>query len=442
MRSRKLKNLFVSIVSTITVLTGALCGGIPGDASLSFAASKEQEKESSTGSHLEGRSDVIRIGTWYADNYLYSLKAFLARTFPDYEFEFEYVDKSNYEPIMDAKLSSKSAPDILYVDREMVQKHARTGYILNVTDICDDFTDEAKIALGYGNAVYAVPNTSQFECIYYNKTLFKDKGVEVPTSLPTFIGACDELRIVKQITPLATSVKDPYDMADLALGVLSANYFSTDRGSGFGGRLQYGRTTFTSEVMPYMSDWSVLLNHNILTNDHYTSDEMTAIEQFVNEEAAMIIGGPETYSTVIRENPTMNIGTMPFFGTSGAQKAIIGGCDVGFAVNANGLNVERAIEVVTAFTTYEGQQALSIDRPGSVTYLKDVTFASSQVYSGIKECYEKGLVFTPWMDWGVELNKQTHYKFGRELQRVLLGRESLADALKNTDALVYEILHE
>ena len=440
MRGKKLKNLFVSIVSTITVLTGALCGAFPGDASLSFAATKDKNKQGSSSGAEDGK--VIRIGTWYADNYLYSLKAFLARTFPDYVFEFEYVDKSNYEPIMDAKLSAKGAPDIIYVDREMVQKHARTGYILNVTDLCEDFTDEAKLAFGYGNATYAVPNTSQFECIYYNKKLFKEKGVNVPTDFNSFIGACDELRIVKQITPLAVSLKDPYTLANSALGVLSANYFSTDRGSGFGGRLQYGRTTFSDEIMPYMSDWSALLNKRILTDDQYTTDKMTAIEQFVNEEAAMIVGGPETYSTVIRENPTMIIGTLPFYGNSGAQKAIIGGCDVGFAVNANAMNLEEAIEVVTAFTTYDGQQALSIDRPGSMTYLKDVIFASSQVYDGIMDCYDKGLVFTPWMDWGFELNKRTHYKFGRELQKVLLGRESLADALNNTDTLVYEILHE
>ena len=438
MRGIKVKNLFVSIVSAITVLTGALFGVLYTAAGLSFAAPKQSKIDPDY--DLGGETPVIRIGTWYAGYDLYSLKAFLARQFPDYIFEFEYVDKSNYEPIMDAKLSYKGAPDILYVDREMTQKHARTGYIIDLTDLCEDFTDEAKLSFSYGNAVYAVPNTSQFECIYYNKKLFEEKKVAVPTSLETLIGSSDELRVVKRITPLAVSLKDPFALADTALGVLSANYFSTDRGSGFGGRLQYGRTTFQKEIQPHLSDWSALLNHRILTNDQYTTDKLTAIEQFVNEEAAMIVGGPETYNAIMQRDPLMIIGTMPFFGSSGEKKAIIGGCDLGFAVNAASRNIDTAIEVVKALTTYDGQQALWIDRPGSMTYLKNVTFANSQVYDGIEECYDKGLVFTPWMDWGFELNKQTHYKFGRELQKVLLCRESLNGAMQNTDELVSEIL--
>lgn len=438
MRGKKLKNLFVSIVSVITIMTGALLAVLIGSADLSYAVQKQSKINPDY--DLGGGAPVIRIGTWYAGYDLYSLKAFLARQFPDYIFEFEYVDKSNYEPIMDAKLSSKEAPDILYVDREMAQKHAMTGYILEVTDLCHDFTEEAKLSFSYGNAIYAVPNTSQFECIYYNKKLFEEKTVAVPTSFMTLIGSSDELRVVKRITPLSVSLKDPYMLADTALGILAADYFSTDRGRGFGGRLQYGRTTFQKEIQPLMSDWSALLNHRILTNDQYTMDKLTAIEQFVNEESAMIVGGPETYNAIMQKNPLMIIGTMPFFGTSGENKAIIGGCDLGFAINAASLNQEIAIEVLRALTTYDGQQALWIDRPGSMTYLKGVSFANSQVYDGIEECYDKGLVFTPWMDWGFQLNKQIHYKFGRELQKVLLGRESLNEALCNTDELVSEIL--
>ncbi len=46
------------------------------------------------------------------------------------------------------------------------------------------------------------------------------------------------------------------------------------------------------------------------------------------------------------------------------------------------------------------------------------------------------------MDWGMDLNKPVHYKFGRELQKVLLRRETLTEAFVNVDDLVDEILHE
>ncbi len=65
-----------------------------------------------------------------------------------------------------------------------------------------------------------------------------------------------------------------------------------------------------------------------------------------------------------------------------------------------------------------------------------------EAFKGIEYCYKKKLVFMPWMYWGQDLNRQVHYTYGRELQKVLLGRETLEEALSNVDKLVYEILHE
>ena len=447
MKSRKLRKIFVSVFSAVAVLTGALGGMIPTKASLSFGA-ENPETHVLVGTdsiyNPDAEETVIRIGTWYTEDNLTNLKAYLAKEFPNYKFEFEYVGKSNYEPIMDSKLSYKGAPDILYVNQEMAEKHAVTGYIANLTDITEKFNKEAKIAFGYGNAVYAVPNTSEFECIFYNKDMFDAKGAQVPTNFETFIGACDYFKVVRKIRPVTASLKDPYNFANSAMGVMAANYFCTDRGSGFGGRLQYGRTTFTEELLPYMDDWKALVDHGVFTPDMYAMDGKKAIEEFVAEEAAMIVGTPETYVAIREARPDMNVGTLPFYGSGsdGEGMAIIGGCDLGFALNSNSENFDKAKEVLASLSRVEGQEALWKDRPGSQTYLEDTSFEVDAAYKGIEKCYNEGLVFTPWMDWGMDLNRRVHYKFGRELQRVLLRRETLETAFKNVDDLVYEILHD
>ena len=444
MKSRKLRKIFVSIFSSVAVLTGALSGFIPTKANLSFGADNQEVHVLKTSDPVQNsdesdESTVIRIATWYTEDNLTNLKAYLAGEFPNYTFKFEYVGKSNYEPIMDAKLSYKGAPDIIYVDQEMAEKHARTGYIANLSDITEEFNKEAKMSFGYGNAVYAVPNTSDLECIFYNKDMFSAKGARVPTDFSTFIGACDYFRVVRKIRPLAASLKDPYGFANSALGVVSANYFSTDRGRGFGGRLRYGRTTFSEEIRPYMKDWETLIEHKVLTADMYTADGKRAIEEFVSEEAAMIVGTPETYVAIREARPEMKIGTLPYFGTEGEGMAIIGGCDLGFALNSNAMNYDKAKEVLASLARVDGQEALWKDRPGSQTYLEGTAFNVDEAFKGIEVCYKKGLVFTPWMEWGQDLNRQVHYSFGRELQKVLLKREKLEEALENVDKLVNEI---
>lgn len=436
----RIKNIFVSTILTVTMLTGALSGILPVKAGLVFAV--DNTAFQTPENYPEGENPTIRIGTWYKEEYLTNLKAYLATKFPDYIFEFEYIDKTNYEPLIDSKLSCKDAPDILYVDREMALKHAVTGYIENVTDICGDFKNDAKVAFGYGNAVYAVPSTTQFECLYYNKEIFKKEAIRVPDNYKSFVWTCEFFKNDRDIEPVAISLRNPYALANTALAILSADYFSTDRGRGFGGRLQYGRTTFEEEILPYMDDWQNLIDDGIFTKDMYTKDEMSAIEEFVAGQAAMVVGGPETYFSIMSSNPEMEVGTMPFFGMGGSGMAIIGGCDVGFALNKVSPHKAEAKAVLAGLASEEGQRAIWLDRPGSQSYLKGVTFENSEVYEGVQECLDGGLAFTPWMDWGQDLNKAAHYTLGRELQKVLLKRERTQDALKNVDKVVYQILRE
>ena len=441
MKVKRLRNIFISVAFLILLITGALFGNFQ-KADHVFASSDE-ESEGKDMDFILGQGKVlIRIASWYREYDLSNLKAYLADQFPDYSFEFVYIDKSNYEPIMDAQLSYKGAPDIIFMDQEMVEKHAITRYIADVTDICEDFSDEAKRSFDYGNRIYAVPNTSQFECIYYNKDIFREKGVQVPTTYQSFVGACDNLRIVKKIRPIALSLKNPYAVSNSILAVMSADYFSTDRGSGFGGRLRYGRTTFSEEFSPYMEDWEVLVQHEIFSKEMYTIDSRTALEEFASGKAAMILGGPETYNAIIRLRPDINMGTLPFFGNSGGKKAIIGGCDVGLTLNANSRKIDDAREVLKKLASKEGQEALWRDRPGSQTYLKDTEFENSDVYEELTDCREQGLVLSPWMDWGTDLNGDIHYQLGKEFQKVILGKQTTAQALMKVDKRVKQIQYK
>ena len=446
MKSKRLRSIFISIVFLLSFIMGALFEKFS-QADLVFAASSDDEtvKEDVTKDmdYILGQGKtLIRIASWYQEYDLVNLKAYLANKFPDYSFEFVYIDKSNYEPIIDAQLSYKGAPDIIFMDQEMVEKHAITKYIADVTDLCDDFDDEAKKAFDYGTRVYAVPNTSQFECIYYNKDIFSQKGVQLPYSFKSFIGTCDNLRIVKKIQPMAVSLKDPYAVSNSLLVMFAGNYFSTDRGSGFGARLQYGRSTFSEELSPFLNDWHELVQHQIFTKEMYTKDKRTALEDFASGRAAMTVGGPETYNAINRLRPDMNMGTMPFFTSSGKMKAIIGGCDVGLTLNASSKKLEDAREVLKAMATKEGQEALWKDRPGSQTYLKDTKFDNGDVYDGLTECRDQGLVMSPWMEWGTDLNGSIHYQLGKEFQKVILGKQTSAQAFMKVDKKVKQIQYK
>ena len=96
MKSRKLRKIFVSIFSSVAVLTGALGSLNVAGANLSFAAENPETHvlkgvESAPASGKEEDAIMIRIGTWYTEDNLTNLKEYLAKEFPNYNFEFEYT---------------------------------------------------------------------------------------------------------------------------------------------------------------------------------------------------------------------------------------------------------------------------------------------------------------------------------------------------------------
>ena len=433
MKSKKLKKILVSFISALTITTGTLADGSFLPAGLSFAASTE-------GAESKPR---IKISTWFPERRLTNLKAYLADKFPEYDFKFEYIDKSNYESVIDIKLAQNTEDvDIVMVDREMAQKHAANGYIVPLTRYCEGFEEEAREAFTYNDGVYAIPDTSQYQCIFCNEELFREKGVIIPYTYQTLLGSCDILREVSGIAPMAASVKDPYSMSDLTLALVSADYLVSGRGRNFGDRLQKGQTKFSEEILPFMSEWEELRNHGFITRDMYTMERRTAVEKFVNEEAAMIVGGPEIYAAVMAENPDMKIRAIPFYSNRGGRKAIIGGCDIGFAVNAQSANIDNAYRVVSSLSSIEGQRALWKDRPGTKTYLTDTEFENEDVFEGVEQCFEDGAVYTPWMDWGPQLSREVRYNLGKELQKVIVGKQGTEEAFENIDKLVEEIRSE
>jgi len=111
---------------------------------------------------------------------------------------------------------------------------------------------------------------------------------------------------------------------------------------------------------------------------------------------------------------------------------IIGGCNLGFAINVNAMNLEGAKEVVAALANNEGQFAIWKDRVGSRTYLRRTHFDNPDAFDGIEEAFNTNQVFLPVLDWGDD-GPTMDAIFGKELQQVIIGKKPLNMALMETD---------
>jgi ABC-type glycerol-3-phosphate transport system substrate-binding protein len=450
MKISRIKNIFVGMITTLAVAAGALNGcrqaanpaesaPIASSEALQEAASDTTSREQTIGkptadesTDIGGEKITIRIASWYQESYLTNLKNYLSEEFPEYSFHFLYLEKNNYEALMDDQLACKAAPDIVCIDPPMARKHAKSGNIMNVSDITAAFSEEGKEAFTYDGKVYAVPNTCNYECFFYNKKLFEEEWKKEPADYMEYIELCDYFRLEKNMKPLAAGFKDERLLANSAIIFPNAGYFTTIYGKTFGDRLQFGKASFYKELYADLSLWEVLLEHEILVPEMFLLDKRAAIEEFATGKAAMMVGEPADYAQVMEANPEMEVGIFAIMDKRNKESAMIGGNECGFAVNSYGKHVEEAKAVVASLATTEGQEALWRDRVGSQTYLANVKFSNPDSFDPIRDILEENRLVAPYYSWGPH-SRELYQTFGRELQQVVLDKKDLATALQDMD---------
>ncbi|WP_373215555.1 ABC transporter substrate-binding protein [Ruminococcus sp. 5_1_39BFAA] len=416
-----MKKKIVSVLMSAAMITGLLAG-----ATTVVSAS-------------EGEKTKIRMTYWNSEDTVQAMLDYLAEAVPDVEIEFQFIDNSNYDTIVDTQLSAEEGPDIICESPGSALKHARLGYLEPLDDLGAKYSDAGTSVYSYDGSVYALPGISWFEGIYYNKAMFEENGVELPTTFDEYIAACQKFQDAG-ILPLAAGLKSWEPMLKNSMAFVAAEYLSTDEGKSFGEQYRNGEVTLDGTWNTYLEKWSEMITEGIYTTDMTGIDHDQALEQFATGQAAMFCSGPWDLDTITSKNPDLLIDMMPFYGTETSDGWLIGGPGCGFAVNSASANKEAAMKIVEAISTVEGQTALWENNQGGSSYLEGASFELPEVYTGASKALEAGNVYCPWNEWGAAA--PAHETYGTEMQSYLLGEQDLSTTLQNVDAAVQELLEK
>jgi raffinose/stachyose/melibiose transport system substrate-binding protein len=146
----------------------------------------------------------------------YAMQQF-QETHPDVTLEFELKTFDQIQQTAQMILNSSDAPDVMEVNKGNATAglYASQGLLTDLTDVAAERGwdqilspsiqttsryDENGI-MGSG-PLYGVTNYGEFVMVYYNKDMFEQYGLEVPTSLEEFEAVADAF-VAEGITPLA-----------------------------------------------------------------------------------------------------------------------------------------------------------------------------------------------------------------------------------------------
>ena len=431
---KRLLALLMCGVMTAGMLTG--CGATE-EAPASDAVTTEEAPAAEASTEEAGSDKVtLRMSYWNSEDTVAALLDYLAEAVPEVEIEYQFIDNDNYNTVVDTQLSAGEGPDIICESPASALKHAKLGYLQPINDLGAKYSTAGTSVYSYDGNVYALPGISWFEGIYFNKDLFEENSIALPTTFDEYIAVCKQFQELG-IKPLAAGLMSWEPMLKNSLAFASAEYFSTEEGKNFNADYREGKVTMNGTLNPYIEKWSEMITEGIYTTDMLGIDHTQALDEFATGTAAMFCSGPWDYEAIMAKNPELNIDMMPFQGTTASDGWLIGGPGCGFAANAASEHVDLAVKVLEALSTVEGQAALWENNQGGSSYLTGAEFELPAAYSSASSALNAGNVYCPWNEWGDAA--AAHENYGLEFQSYLDGQD-LETTLSNVDAAVEELL--
>ena len=248
-----MKKKIISVVLCAAMAAGVLAGcGAKGSDSKSEKTSDGKTK--------------IRMTYWNSEDTVKSLLEYLEKEVPDVTGEFQFIDNSNYDPVVDTQLSAEEGPDIICESPASALKHAKLGYLEELDELGAKYSEAGTNVYSYDGGVYALPGISWFEGIYFNKQMFEENNIALPTTFDEYIDVCKKFQELG-VKPLAAGLKSWEPMLKNSMAFVAAEYLSTEKGKNFGEEYREGKTTLDGNWNPYLEKWSEMITEGIYTED-------------------------------------------------------------------------------------------------------------------------------------------------------------------------------
>jgi raffinose/stachyose/melibiose transport system substrate-binding protein len=279
---------------------------------------------------------------------------------PGVSIEFQTYKPTEYSTVLSAAMQAGKGPDIVHLRAYgALQPFARPEFLVPLEDKVPELKTFARQWLDGARSradgkVYGVPFAVQTLVIFYNKKLFKSAGVTPPKTWDQFLTALRALKD-KGVTPLANGGKEGWTL-EIAMGVLGPNFYG---GSNFYEAVTRGQTTFKSpqftsalakvgEIRPYMPQG-------------FMGVAYTDMQQlFINEQAAMFIGGIWELGYFKSQNASLDIGVMPGPVARDGDTPWVSSYDDGnYGVNAKSANQAVALKFIRFTASREWGQAFT-----------------------------------------------------------------------------------
>ncbi len=319
----------------------------------------------------------------------------MIRQFPEINFEIEIYAGANSAAYIDDLLSHGEAGDIIFYN-QITKNEQNTSHLLDLSGypFMGNLKDEVLGILDVNHRIYQIPAPMEVRCIAYNKTLFAEKGWEMPSNFQEHLELVEAIRANGEgITPMAMGLADPSYPFSLVATLSQCGYLSTPNGARWQERFFRGEASVEEGLAEGLDMVAQLIDAGAFDAQNYIHASACA-EQIINREAAMYcIWGDMTAFVQAIEDPSVTdeFGFVPFFSRDGGVPLVGFTASSAWSINrnlaedGNETKLQHALKVMEWITTKQGQSLLSEGR-GQLTVTKDMEHPLTETY--LKELWQ------------------------------------------------------
>ncbi len=271
------------------------------------------------------------------------------------EVSYESAPTDQYRNVIKIKLASGDAPDIfgVFPGTEVVE-FSDAGHLANLSGqgFMDRVMEGATVVTrGSDGDVYALPLDQNVIGVVYNRAIFNEVGLDVPTSWDEFLSACRDLKDAGYY-PLALGNADlwvtqliPYAMASIIYKEIPN--FDAEM---YAGERSFNGPEWRAVMEAYMELQDREFFHpGVLSTTYDQTIQLMALEQ-----AAMVVNGNWIIAGIREANPDLDLGMFPFPSVEAGETAWISGA-VGIAMGAfaDSENLDAAMQYLEFWTRPE-----------------------------------------------------------------------------------------
>lgn len=306
----------------------------------------------------------------------------------------------------------------------------------------NNYYQNALDGVAVNGKIYMLPGFSDIFGIVYDRTLFQERGWQLPQSRDEFIALCKTIQQEEGYQAFMPTLK----YARMAM-LISHGFHYESVIAGLENQLwlqayRKGEAEFLGHMESMFEGMKELFDAGVLTDDNFTiAPEFRSWMLYKEHTSAMTMETQNAATYAQNAGSDHEYGMMPFWNGNEA--------DSDYLVSASGFNIyanknleepenaeklQKVMEILEYFSTPEGQNMLMTDESATISNVKGTDITSGRTFmEGVSATIAKGNIFSEVRYTELAYNNPFQVAFREALREYVNGNMEIEAAMMHCD---------